>query len=122
MSNLNLTEWVNLVARPWDSDSLTVADQMELLMPGLIDHRQELPSRRRRDESKQANTNLKRVKIEESQSCSCAICLEEFSVGSEACCVGCSHMYHDNCIGRWLKNNNSCPLCRHRLAVSSSSS
>ncbi|ESR52784.1 hypothetical protein CICLE_v10023541mg [Citrus x clementina] len=120
MATWNLTEWVNLVARPWDSDSLTVADQMELLMPGLIDHRQELPSRRR-DESKQANTNMKRVKIEESQSCCCAICLEEFSVGSEACCVGCSHMYHDDCIVRWLKNNNSCPLCRHRLAVSSCS-
>ncbi|KAK2646830.1 hypothetical protein Ddye_022025 [Dipteronia dyeriana] len=43
----------------------------------------------------------------------CVICLEELS-SSEREIVGlpCSHVYHRNCITKWLKTTRQCPICR----------
>ncbi|GFZ17679.1 hypothetical protein Acr_26g0009490 [Actinidia rufa] len=49
----------------------------------------------------------------------CAICLDEFRVGSEVTRIPCSHVYHDDCIVSWLKTSNSCPLCRYEMPSSS---
>ncbi|PSR89638.1 E3 ubiquitin-protein like [Actinidia chinensis var. chinensis] len=49
----------------------------------------------------------------------CAICLDEFHVGSEVIRMPCSHVYHDDCIVSWLKTSNSCPLCRYEMPSSS---
>ncbi|KAJ0260338.1 hypothetical protein HA466_0065550 [Hirschfeldia incana] len=44
---------------------------------------------------------------------SCAICLEEMS-DQEALCQppGCVHLLHEDCLTRWLKRHDSCPICR----------
>uniref|UniRef100_A0A5B6YT66 RING-type E3 ubiquitin transferase n=1 Tax=Davidia involucrata TaxID=16924 RepID=A0A5B6YT66_DAVIN len=42
----------------------------------------------------------------------CAICLEKLSVGLEIVGMPCSHIYHGDCIVRWLQRSNLCPLCR----------
>ncbi|PSS16187.1 E3 ubiquitin-protein like [Actinidia chinensis var. chinensis] len=43
----------------------------------------------------------------------CAICLEEFRAG-ETCRVllVCDHFFHPECIGLWLVENQTCPICR----------
>lgn len=43
----------------------------------------------------------------------CVICLEEFENG-QSCQVfsQCNHIFHSNCIGRWLKRRLTCPICR----------
>ncbi|CAN6456749.1 unnamed protein product [Victoria cruziana] len=45
----------------------------------------------------------------------CAVCMDEFAVGS--CCkmMPCSHVYHEECIAVWLTGGGSCPLCRCRV-------
>ena len=29
--------------------------------------------------------------------------------------LDCGHMFHLNCIGEWLQNNNVCPVCRAHI-------
>lgn len=45
------------------------------------------------------------------QQTSCTICLEDFEATEEVSRLNCSHVYHDLCLGGWLKNNRTCPLC-----------
>ncbi|KAJ6677857.1 F6A14.12 PROTEIN-RELATED [Salix viminalis] len=45
----------------------------------------------------------------------CAVCLEEISAGSEVIPMPCSHVYHSDCIVKWLQTSHSCPLCRYNM-------
>ncbi|KAF1329027.1 E3 ubiquitin-protein ligase, partial [Globisporangium splendens] len=43
----------------------------------------------------------------------CAICLEDFQVGSNVKVLPCQHFYHVECIDPWLERQSSCcPLCK----------
>jgi len=46
----------------------------------------------------------------------CGICLEEFKLGEYFKRLPCSnivnHLFHPNCIDKWLENNDTCPMCR----------
>ncbi|XP_030483782.2 uncharacterized protein LOC115700355 [Cannabis sativa] len=47
---------------------------------------------------------------------SCSVCLEEFEVGTKGAKMpNCLHLFHVNCIGNWLRRNQSCPICRSQL-------
>ena len=45
----------------------------------------------------------------------CSICLEEFQTGFVVTRMPCSHVYHGNCIAKWLQTSHFCPLCRHPM-------
>lgn len=45
----------------------------------------------------------------------CVICKEEMKVGKEVCELPCQHLFHWSCVLPWLKHNDTCPCCRHRL-------
>jgi len=67
--------------------------------------------------------NLPRVEIEEGMKCEalmCSICLAELSVGSKAIRLLCLHIYHDECIMKWLDRSNTCPMCRQSVSHVSS--
>jgi len=43
----------------------------------------------------------------------CSICLDDFKNEDILNKLNCDHMFHKNCLGSWLNDNNiSCPLCR----------
>lgn len=46
----------------------------------------------------------------------CVVCSEEFPADSKACVLPCKHTFHPNCISRWLKLHDTCPICRKNLA------
>ena len=45
----------------------------------------------------------------------CVICTQEFVAGLEVTRMPCSHVYHEECIVKWLKRSNVCPLCRYSM-------
>ncbi|KAH6591372.1 hypothetical protein BASA50_008726 [Batrachochytrium salamandrivorans] len=60
--------------------------------------------------------------IQISRDC-CAICLDDFVVGSRVRELPCRHIFHSLCIDPWLlKHNRLCPICKRDVLVSRSSS
>ncbi|KAK0613912.1 hypothetical protein B0T14DRAFT_527294 [Immersiella caudata] len=45
----------------------------------------------------------------------CVICVDEMSVGDEASVLPCSHFFHGECVTPWLKQHNTCPVCRRSV-------
>ena len=71
--------------------------------------------------SKKEIEKLKKCKINEEKikefgiENSCAVCKEEFIIGEECLLMPCNHHFHGNCLIPWLKERNSCPVCRYEL-------
>lgn len=42
----------------------------------------------------------------------CTICIEELHVGDEVTVLPCKHWFHGECVTLWLKEHNTCPICR----------
>ncbi|KAJ1493388.1 hypothetical protein T484DRAFT_1929193 [Baffinella frigidus] len=58
---------------------------------------------------------LGKVVVSEEQACgedACTICLEAFRAGGRATQLVCKHLFHSDCIERWLADHAVCPLCR----------
>jgi hypothetical protein len=47
----------------------------------------------------------------------CSICLVDIKKGSTVYEIGCPHTYHQDCLEKWIKENNSCPNCRKYIPV-----
>lgn len=49
----------------------------------------------------------------------CPICFEEFKNSDDIVCLPCNrnHVFHESCIGEWVKRNSSCPLCKTVVTV-----
>ena len=45
----------------------------------------------------------------------CTICLENFVKYNKIINLSCLHMFHDECIKKWLKKNNYCPICKNEV-------
>ncbi|XP_057861341.1 E3 ubiquitin-protein ligase RING1-like [Cryptomeria japonica] len=69
--------------------------------------------------SKTAVETMPTIKISETHlapdSAHCAVCKDEFDMGSEAKQMPCNHIYHTDCIVPWLAQHNSCPVCRYEM-------
>ena len=71
--------------------------------------------------SKNSIEKLKKYKINEEKikefgfENSCAVCKDEFNIGEECLAMPCNHYFHGNCLLPWLKERNSCPVCRYEL-------
>lgn len=46
----------------------------------------------------------------------CSICLEDFEVDSELYVIPCTHLFHVNCLEKWVTENYKCPVCRGEIA------
>lgn len=45
----------------------------------------------------------------------CPICLDDIT--DLECELTCSHKFHLHCIGKWLDDNTTCPVCRHDFSA-----
>ncbi|KAG5581703.1 hypothetical protein H5410_052330 [Solanum commersonii] len=45
----------------------------------------------------------------------CLVCLDELGEETEVVRLPCSHMFHAECITKWLENSHYCPLCRFEM-------
>ncbi|KAK8585949.1 hypothetical protein V6N13_050916 [Hibiscus sabdariffa] len=55
---------------------------------------------------------VNKVKVEDGEEGDCVVCLEELRVGFEASQMPCAHIFHADCIQRWLNQSHYCPICR----------
>lgn len=69
--------------------------------------------------SKSAVEALPTIKVDEamlkSDLAQCAVCKDDFELGTVVKQMPCKHVYHDDCILPWLELHNSCPVCRYEL-------
>ena len=45
----------------------------------------------------------------------CSICLVKYQKPDILKEFPCNHIYHKNCILKWIKNSNKCPLCKYDI-------
>lgn len=48
----------------------------------------------------------------------CCICYNDYNENNEtnkAVQLKCNHIFHDECIKKWLKNSGTCPICRSNI-------
>ncbi|EDO18642.1 hypothetical protein Kpol_1048p73 [Vanderwaltozyma polyspora DSM 70294] len=59
--------------------------------------------------------NILRESARDNKSFNCTICLNQIYTGS---IIKCGHFFCKKCIQSWLKNKNSCPLCKTETGLS----
>ena len=47
----------------------------------------------------------------------CQICLVRMRAGEEVLTLPCFHLYHRDCIQRWLAVQRTCPVCKYDVAA-----
>ena len=94
----------------------------ELLLEDIINESFQNQSVDRKPTTKEAMESLKCYKCNTDEE-TCCICQLEIDNGDEIIELPCGHKFHGNdcdCPGimPWLKDNNTCPLCKHELPFS----
>ncbi|XP_060183369.1 uncharacterized protein LOC132613375 [Lycium barbarum] len=71
--------------------------------------------------SKSSMELLKKTKIdEENNKEECMVCLEELvkkEPDHDILSMPCSHMFHGECIAKWLETSHYCPICRYEMPM-----
>lgn len=67
--------------------------------------------------SEQALRNLERKTVDkamlgEDDKVECSICIDDMKEGEKAVFLPCKHWFHEDCVVLWLKEHNTCPICR----------
>ncbi|XP_041005466.1 E3 ubiquitin-protein ligase RHA2B-like [Juglans microcarpa x Juglans regia] len=55
-------------------------------------------------------------RLRTNQQTECAVCLSEFKEDEEIRKLKCKHIFHKDCLDRWLQHcSATCPLCRNKV-------
>lgn len=74
------------------------------------------PSQAPKTQPPQTPTKMTTIKFERMTNNKCSICLGVFENDDDIFVVPqCFHYFHEKCSGEWIKQHNSCPLCRKRI-------
>ena len=46
---------------------------------------------------------------------SCCICLSPMKINQEVTLLKCQHLFHFNCLDKWIQNKEVCPFCRGKI-------
>ncbi|KAF5459792.1 hypothetical protein F2P56_019710 [Juglans regia] len=60
---------------------------------------------------------LEKVTLEEGRGENCMVCMAEYEDGMEVTRMPCSHLFHGDCIVKWLLTSHLCPLCRYPIPI-----
>lgn len=82
----------------------------EVYMPKLLRRK---PKLYYRDNPITISRELEKEKDEKAKRC--AICLEDFEPQEIVTVTPCKHMFHEECIVPWVKNEGRCPVCRFAI-------
>jgi hypothetical protein len=65
--------------------------------------------------SLKAQRSLREVTHKESNDAACPVCAEDFRRRERLLEMPCGHSFHPVCLQTWLRETNSCPVCRFEL-------
>ncbi|KAF2762355.1 hypothetical protein EJ05DRAFT_473264 [Pseudovirgaria hyperparasitica] len=51
----------------------------------------------------------------------CSICMDEVNLGEQVTILPCNHWFHEQCVGAWLSEHDTCPHCRKGISSEPSS-
>ena len=57
------------------------------------------------------------VTAEDCRTSECAVCLESHAIGQTIKTLPCAHEFHTQCVDRWLRRRDACPVCRSRATT-----
>jgi hypothetical protein len=46
----------------------------------------------------------------------CCICMDQYSAGQVVKTLPCLHVFHGDCVDKWLKQSGNCPICKFQLS------
>uniref|UniRef100_A0AAV1UM63 RING-type domain-containing protein n=1 Tax=Peronospora matthiolae TaxID=2874970 RepID=A0AAV1UM63_9STRA len=46
----------------------------------------------------------------------CIVCQYNFMPNDRAMTLPCAHVFHEDCVDSWIRENNSCPLCKREIS------
>ena len=58
----------------------------------------------------------------ETEDACCSVCLSQLEAGEDAKYLPCKHVYHPECIDRWLERSKLCPVCKRDVTATVSGS
>lgn len=61
------------------------------------------------------NIEVNEFNISDFEDESCSICLSSFNISDSICQLRCNHVYHHDCITKWLEDHNSCCVCNRAV-------
>lgn len=47
----------------------------------------------------------------------CIICLEKYKIGESYIILPCIHLFHEDCIKKWIRKKNKCPVCVSEIKI-----
>lgn len=45
----------------------------------------------------------------------CSVCMDDVFIGEEVVVLPCNHWFHEACASAWLREHNTCPICRQGI-------
>ena len=64
---------------------------------------------------KKINENSKLEVFRETRMKQCSVCYTNIKFGDIVRKLNCDHIFHQECVDKWLEEKLSCPLCRYKF-------
>lgn len=97
-------------------DAVYSQEALDRIISGLMDANPQSNAAPPASESAIANLEKKTIDeamiAKEGGKAECTVCIEEIKVGDEVVFLPCKHWFHEGCVTMWLKEHNTCPICR----------
>jgi hypothetical protein len=102
LSNRAIRPWFSIHSQDIDPDLRFSTSSFRLL---------DLP-RRVKASKKELVKKITTTRLTDHLDSTCAICLSEYKASQKASELPCKHLFHKSCLWPWLKQADSCPVCR----------
>lgn len=117
--NETYEDWLNLIERMGGNVNRSATDSEIENLPTRKINKQMLEKRKSARESRAGPSSASgNSSTDTAENDKCAVCLGEYEDGEEVKHLPCTHMFHAECIDRWLKVNRICPVCKQSIRSS----